>query len=357
MKRRVLGILAAILVLSLPASSQQAPQMTLHFIDVGQALSALLEFPCGAMLVDAGNDAEHEDAVTDYLTTFFQRRTDLNQTLDLVLITHNHKDHTSSLRAVVENFTVKRYIDDGFDHGSGAPNPNWLRREVQAGRLNVTVRAIRDKEVTELPTKTGLTDQDIDPFSCGTVDPRVRILSGSFEDDDNPGWPDSVFENQNNHSLVTRVDFGAASMLFTGDLEEDGIETLLEYYDGASRQMLNTGVLQVGHHGSHNATTAALLRAVTPSVALIPVGRWNFGGGQKRGFNTFSFGHPRQLTLDLLAANMTRARTPSKDVMAAEGARKFHHTSVTKAIYATGWDGTIRVAADTTGRLTVRREH
>lgn len=356
MRRRVLAVLAGLLIVALPASSQQSPEMTLHFINVGQALAALLEFPCGAMLVDAGNDAEHESALTDYLTTFFERRTDLNKTLDVVLITHNHKDHTSGLRAVVENFTVKRYIDDGFDHGSGAPNPNWLRREVSEGRRNITIRAIRDRDITELPNKNGLSDGDIDPFMCQTVDPRVRILSGSFEDEDNPGWPDSAFENQNNHSLVTRVDFGSSSMLFMGDMEEDAIETLLEYYDGTSRKILDTAVLQVGHHGSHNATTAGLLSAVTPSVALIPVGRWNFGSGQKRGFNTFSFGHPRQVTLDLLNARIMRTRTP-KDVMAAERARQFHHTSISKAIYATGWDGTIRVAADTMGRLTVRREH
>jgi beta-lactamase superfamily II metal-dependent hydrolase len=71
--------------------------MTAHFIDVGQAHSTLLEFSCGAMLIDAGTkDDEHEEELLEYLDEFFDRRTDLDRTLDSILITHDHLDHTRS---------------------------------------------------------------------------------------------------------------------------------------------------------------------------------------------------------------------------------------------------------------------
>ena len=47
--------------------------------------------------------------------------------------------------------------------------------------------------------------------------------------------------------MVIKVTFGAASFLFTGDLEEDGMETLLSTYDPT---ILDVDVLRVGHQGS-----------------------------------------------------------------------------------------------------------
>ncbi len=350
-----LSAFVAIGLVAPPALSQQRPAMTAHFIDVGQAHATLLEFPCGAMLIDAGSqDDEHEARLLDYLGAFFDRRPDLDRTLDSILITHNHLDHTRSLRRVIEAFTVERYIDNGFTTGSGRGGPNWLRAEVGAGRRHVIVRDIPDADVEAAPGTRGLTDGDIDPVACTVRDPAIRVLGGRF--DENPGWPDGEFENQNNHSLVTRVDFGTASFLFMGDLEEAAIELLVAHYGDAAGGPLDADVLQVGHHGSLNATTAGLLDAVTPRVAVIPVGEWTFGqtGGV---FTTFAFGHPRRDVVDLLSHHMTRRRTPAKTVKVANRARQFGDMRVSDAIYATGWDGTVRVVARAQNDITVYRQH
>jgi competence protein ComEC len=354
MKRRIVSVLGLLGLLASVATGQQ-PKMTAHFIDVGQAHATLLEFPCGAMLIDAGSDADHDSSLVAYLTKFFQRRSDLSRTLDVVLITHNHIDHTRSLRAVVEQFSVTRYFDNGFTKGSGVTNPNWLRREVREGRRAILVREITEHETESAPGHTGLTDAEIDPFNCGTVDPVVHILWGRLEE--NPGWPEDDFTNQNNNSLVTRIDFKQASFLFMGDLQESGIESLLTLYGGTAAGILDSDVLQVGHHGSHNGTTAELLRAVTPSVAVIPMGPWTFGQGSSAPFTTFAFGHPRRDIVNLLSAAIARPRPQPKSVMLAERGRLFHKATVRKAIYATGWDGTVRVIATTQGTLTVFREH
>lgn len=77
-----------------------ADSMVMHFIDVGQGAATLLEFPCGAMLIDTGgeNNAlfDSEPKLLAYLNDFFQRRSDLNKTLDALVITHPHIDHTRS---------------------------------------------------------------------------------------------------------------------------------------------------------------------------------------------------------------------------------------------------------------------
>ena len=51
------------------------PTMYAHFINVGQADATLLEFPCGAVLIDAGaQDDAHVDTLVEYLEHFFDDR-------------------------------------------------------------------------------------------------------------------------------------------------------------------------------------------------------------------------------------------------------------------------------------------
>ncbi len=64
-----------------------AEAMRAHFINVGQADSILLEFPCGAVLIDAGAQGEkHKEHLIEYLDSFFTKRTDLNRTPDVIFV-------------------------------------------------------------------------------------------------------------------------------------------------------------------------------------------------------------------------------------------------------------------------------
>jgi hypothetical protein len=42
--------------------------------------------------------------------------------------------------------------------------------------------------------------------------------------------------------------------------------------------------------------------------------------------------------------------------MAAESSKQFHAATVTKAVYATGWDGTVQVVVKGKNDITVYRE-
>ena len=61
----------------------------------------------------------------------------------------------------------------------------------------------------------------------------------------------------------------------------------------------------MGEGGSHNRTTPELLAAMTPKMAVISCGRWDFGKPAKKKekpkqLTTFAFGHPRRSTIDML---------------------------------------------------------
>ncbi len=324
------------------------PQMVVHFIDVGQGAATLLEFPCGAILIDTG--AQDNDATThlaNYLKAFFDRRTDLNKTLNALIISHPHVDHSRGVETVLNSCRVRTYIDNGMVSGSGKAGVKYARDHKVD--MNLEIVEIDDARITALPEKTGLTDDKIDSLKCADCDPQIRILSGALAA--NPGWLDGDFDNLNNHSVVVRVDFGESSFLFTGDLEDPALRTLVDYYEGTG--MLDVDVYLVGHHGSHNGTIPEFVTEMTPDVAVMGVGKSTFGKGKPRGFNTFSYGHPRRDIVNLLSNSIPGFRSRAIDVEVADSARHFSNYRVTHRIYATGWDGDVTVAARLDGKLRV----
>jgi hypothetical protein len=75
---------------------------------------------------------------------------------------------------------------------------------------------------------------------------------------------------------------------------------------------------------------AALLGAVTPIVAVIPVGPQTFGRASNSAFTPFAYGHPRADVVTLLSGSIVRHRTPAKTVMVAEHSRTLHKVTVGK---------------------------
>jgi competence protein ComEC len=323
----------------LVGSAAPGDRMRVHYINVEQGNAALLEFPCGAVLIDAGGRerlASASQHLLDYLTAFFARRPDLNKHLAAVFITHTHSDHNSNLRMVAEAFTVDNYIHNGLRTGSGRVNANWMPDHggLPAGHIE----AVQD--VGTAP----VTDAVIDSVACARVNPKIEVLSGGLTV--NPGWGADDFKNGNNHSLVIRVDYGAASFLFPGDLENAGIARLATRLANPSE--LDVDVLEVNHHGAANGTTAAWLSLLTPKMAVISMGPATV----QEPWTGWAYGHPRKAVIDLLQASLVMSRPPVMEPV-GDGAKAFTSRPITRAIYATGWDGDVVVTAAPDGTLSV----
>ena len=355
-------ILIFTLLLSAPwyltcGSTPDNPVMYTHYIKVGQGDATLLEFPCGAILIDAGaQDNTHIEKLITYLTGFFSKRSDLNNTLETVFITHNHSDHTNALKEIITNFKVKRLIHDGKANISGTGDLCWALREKD--QYDITVEAVTFEKVTASGNKNGFTSSVIDPIQCNDCDPEIIILSGGFEQ--NPGWSHEDFDNKNNHSLIIRVDFNESSFIFTGDLQESGINKIVEYYhqeNANDPNLFDIDVYQVGHHGSHNATTADLLEAMTPEIAIISVGSWDYGRDSGYRRSTYWYGHPRKNIIDLMTVSLKKYRSKPINAMVALGSRNFTELRIRKKIYATAWDGNIKVRATPEGKFRVTRNN
>jgi competence protein ComEC len=201
----------------------------------------------------------------------------------------------------------------------------------------------------------GLTNEIIDPFRapCGPAEPRIRALSGRVTDD--AGWHADDFRDENNHSVVLRIDYGAASLLVTGDLEETtkpphraGIERLLRKFERTG--LLDVDVYLVGHHGSHNGTTQGLVRAMSPEIAVISAGP----PCRRDDFSAPAHGHPRAETIRDLV-NGVHGRRDAKRVAVYEDNRSApRRWTIRQAIYSTSWDGDVVLEATPQGDWTVQ---
>lgn len=218
---------------------------TIHFIDVGQADSALVICDGHSMLIDGGN-ADDSNLVYSVL----QRETDGH--LDYVVGTHAHEDHIGGLSGAFEADTADVTFCPVTEYDSKAFRNFKTRADERGG--GITIPAVGDT------------------FTLGEASVTVVAVN-------------SVPEDTNNTSIVIRIVYGDTSFLFTGDAEQETEEKILE-----TGQDIESTVLKVGHHGSSTSTSQAFLDAVSPTYAVISCGKDN------------SYGHPHSETLAKLAS-------------------------------------------------------
>lgn len=316
-------------------AAEARAQMSVHVIDVGQAEALLIELPRHAILVDAGaertNDNRYEGRLKRYLDNFFARRTDLNRTLYGVVISHPHVDHTARLAAVFADYTVRHFIEGGGSTGSGISQVADARRALAAEGAN------------HIKVKYNTVDSQAVRAWAAPVEQesgaRVRFLSGR-----------RYCNDENNESLVMRVEYGRKSFLLTGDSETDdqefenpgdegcgGLLPYLLYRYRQTPELLRANVYKLGHHGSRNGTYDDFARAVAADYAVISAG--DFRTRRPTRFHGYFFGHPNETAIGVLERFVARDRDQPVSAFTMRGPeRLIRPRQITKGIYCTCWD-------------------
>lgn len=337
-----------------PPDTNDANAMVFHNIDIGQGSAFLLEFPCGAILYDTGGEKNEDfdswDALRDYLDAFFARRKDLDNTLSSLVISHPHLDHTRNIEAVLGRYTVENIVDNGaISGGIGMEGQvvmhDWAHeRRGKVGHIDINAKDVPDVE--------GLTGPVIDPVhgcEASSVDPKIRALWGGKESEE-------LGDDENDHSVVLRVDFGKSSALISGDIERLAIARLAKKFPGED-SLLDADIYTVPHHGSRYSTASWLIEAVSPKIALISCGPYE----RDLAWTARKFGHPHRESIGHLMQDegvTWSHEKPTKRMVGVRGAWKetpseFEERLIDRAIYATGWDGHIRVTANANGWIHV----
>ncbi len=249
-----LGAAAAFLVAAL-APGARGPEhgFSIEALDVGQGDAILLRWNRRAILVDGGGPFDLMAA--DFgRTRLVPKLLDRGVTrLDAVLLTHPHPDHALGLFAVLEELPVgELWRSAGEDEGD-----LYTRLEATAAARGVPIRVLAPQDQWE---REGA---------------RLLVLQS--------GGPARKTDAVNNQSVVAIFERDGRSALLTGDA---GAPTESELLGAGALPRVD--VLKVGHHGSRTSTTAGLLEATRPRLALLSCGRHN------------RFGHPAKETLATL---------------------------------------------------------
>ncbi len=253
MSKRILAFLLCVaLIFSLFACTEEQKTNTpikdaslvVHYIDVGQGDSILLESNNEFVLIDAG-EREYSPTVCSYL-----KDNDVDR-LNYVIATHPHSDHCGGLADVLNTFECDNFITVETDQNT----KTWID----------VLLAVEDNGINYIDAKTG------NAYAFGEASFEIM------------GPRNNNYEDYNNFSVVIKATCGDTSFLFTGDAEKLSEKEMIN-----SGTDLSADVLKVGHHGSSTSSCEEFIDAVDPAYAVITCGKGN------------DYGHPHKEVLNTL---------------------------------------------------------
>lgn len=242
--------------------------LLITMLDIGQGDCILMKTPNQHyILVDGGSSTR--SGIGEYVITPAVKYYGSGR-LDYVFISHMDQDHVNGIEELIV-----------LSEQGG----------IQIGCLVVPELALWDKEFQILikqAEEAGIqvkTMESGDQLVLETVKITCLYPKSSEEEKDMKIGNYS----ENNTSMVLSVSYRSFQMLFTGDLEIEGEQQLLEQSSQWMPQQYD--VLKVGHHGSKGSTGEALLAQIHPEYAVISCGKEN------------RYGHPHEAVMERLENN------------------------------------------------------
>lgn len=238
-------------------------KLKVHYINVGQGDSILVQQGDKNMLIDAGTNASTSSLIS-YL------RSQNIKKIDYLVLTHPHEDHIGGADAVIKTFEIGSIY--------------MPKVTANTATFRDVVKAMNAKGLKALQPVIG-TNYNLGQAACEILGP-VTTVNGDL----------------NTYSIVIKVTFGNNKFLFTGDAQASNEQDMINKgFD------LSADVLKLGHHGSHTSTSQNFLNKVNPKYAIISCGVDN------------DYGHPHKETMDRLKRkNVIVYRTDESGTIVAE---------------------------------------
>jgi competence protein ComEC len=287
---RTIAWAALCLVWALGRTPPPAGALRVTFLDVGQGDAAVIELPGGGVwLIDAGGAANAGElaqaaapgrAIDRVIAAYGHTR------IDLAILSHPHPDHYLGLAGIETPIAELWTADEAA--GNQSPKAERGARQVRSPpalpgfaeiAAGLAARGTRIVHPGLGLVRTEPAEPGPDRGPGGPGDPgdgRVELVVWAPRYQPAPGAPavcaaDPV-RTVNDNSLVVALRYRGRTILFAGDLEAEGEDDLVAAGVGPA------DIVKVPHHGSPTSSTARLVAATHPRLAVISCGRGNAFG-------------------------------------------------------------------------------
>lgn len=205
--------------------------MKVHFINVGQGDSILIQTPENKHILIDGGPPKAGKKVVEYLEDHGVDE------IDLMIATHPDIDHIGGLKKVLQSISIKKVVDTGKVHLT----KTFMGYMYELFKQKTPITIAEEGEKIDVSK---------------TID--MRILNAY-----NSG------ESNNEASIVLQLSYGDVDFLFMGDVGKEEEKQLLDHYN------LQADIIKIGHHGSNTATSFSFLEAINPKAALLTYSKGN----------------------------------------------------------------------------------
>ena len=225
--------------------------LSIHFLELGNAYTGdctLIKVGDTEVLIDAGSRKGSAETIVSYVNNFCK-----DGVLEYVIATHAHQDHiagfvgTTKAPGVFESFECEVIIDYPLANSAAKIRTEYETErdaEVALGATHYTALECYNQE-------NGA--QRVYQLGNGV---EMEILYQRFYEE--------TTSDENDYSVCMLLSQGENHYLFTGDLEKEGEESLVETYD-----LPKCVLFKGGHHGSPTSNTPALFAEIDPDIVCV----------------------------------------------------------------------------------------
>lgn len=232
-------------------NSNFSGSFSVHFIELGNKYagdSVYIKAGDNDILIDAGSRKNSADDISDYINEYMD-----DQKLEYVIATHAHQDHIAAFIGSENNPGIfERYeCETIIDFTQSNSDSQILKDYYELRNLEIEQGA---KHYTALECYNNINGGKRE-YILG--DQMKMIILYNY-------YYDHPSTDENDYSICLLFECGSKYFLFTGDLEKDGEEKLVEYND-----LPEVELFKAGHHGSKTSSNDSLLSVIKPKIVCV----------------------------------------------------------------------------------------